>query len=101
MSVVTHNRSFSFTPQDSGQVFLIVTTRTFIDGEWIGSTLNHRSILNPASDLNNVQLDNRTRGPLPDDVKNTLLTWWTPERVAKYAAAMAEMATAPQGGNMG
>lgn len=89
MSQYEEIKTTEFTPKESGLVEIRTTTRVFKDGIAFGEPMHHRCVVNPHSDLDNIPLSPTEFGPLPSDAQASIRAWWTPERVAKYDAAMA------------
>ncbi len=88
MSEYQEIKTTEFTPKESGLVEVRTTVRVFKDGAAFGAPSHHRVVVNPHTDLDNVPLTPHENGPLPEDAQAAIRAWWTPERVARYDAAV-------------
>lgn len=103
--MLSETKVIQWTPIDSDvhlipHIQMCVLTVTMKNGVRTGEPSRHRSILYPGSDLNNIQLAPGEFGPLPDGDKAAIAAWWTPERVAKYSAAMRVLSAQNQNGEV-
>lgn len=94
--MLTETKIIQWTPMDSDlypipHIAVCVLNVVLKDGNRIGEPTRHRSTLYPNSDLDNIALAPGEFGPMPDGDKAAIAAWWTPERIAKYDAAIADI----------
>lgn len=85
----TETRSFKLEMDSTAVVIALrTTTITLKNGVPVGPGAHHRVLLGPYADLDTVIVAPGVTDALPEEIKTTIQTWWTPERIAQYEAAV-------------